>query len=74
MQADKDFGDGQRHLGVHGEIAGRLSFGVGVGPVGRGADSAHLAGDCGARFLLPAPDALEKGLASEVVACLAFGL
>ncbi len=42
-------------------------------PVDAGAEAPHLIGDGRAGLFLPLPHALDKGLAAEVVARLAFG-
>src|SRR5688572_24226099 len=72
VQLDEDFHDRTRHARVHREVAGFLSFGVGVIPIGGSAEAAHLARDGRARLLLPLPYALDELLAPEVVAALAF--
>ena len=74
VEAHENFHHGARHLGVHGEVARFLSLGVGVLPVGRGTEAAHLPRDGRARLLLPSPDALDEFLAPEVVAALALFL
>src|SRR5688572_16710692 len=72
VQLDEDFHDRTRHARVHREVAGFLSFGVGVIPIGGSAEAAHLARDGRARLVLPLPYALDELLAPEVVAALAF--
>jgi len=54
------FGDGLRQAFVHGEAL--------AAPVGRGAETAHLAGDGGAGMFFPVPDFFQEFLAAEVVA------
>ena len=73
MQAHEDFGHGRGQFRVHGEVAGMRAQAVGVLPVGRVAQPAHLLADGAARFVLPGPDALDELLARQVVARLALG-
>ncbi|GFN03864.1 hypothetical protein Smic_24200 [Streptomyces microflavus] len=56
--------DGLGEALVHGEAL--------TGPVDALAEAAHLAGDLAAGLVLPLPDALDEGLAAQVVAGLAL--
>ena len=67
MEPDEYFDDGARHARIHGEVAGSLTFGVGVSPVGGGAEPAHLARDGCAGLLLPRPHALDEPLPPEIL-------
>src|SRR6185503_12789892 len=58
-ELDERLPHGPRQPGVHGEALAR--------PVAGGAELPELAGDGASGLLLPPPDALDEGLASEVV-------
>ena len=62
-----------RQLRVHREIAGLRAQAVGVVPVGRIAQPAHLPADGPARFVLPGPDPVDEGIARHVMARPALG-
>ncbi len=63
-EAHEDLPHRRRQALVHGETL--------VLPVQGGAHAPQLAGDGSAGFLLPGPDALDEGVASQVVASLVF--
>ncbi len=66
MQAHEGFHHAARHAVVHGEVF--------AGPVGRGAQAAHLLGDGVARLFLPFPDFFHEFFAAEVVAGNLLGI
>src|SRR2546425_13267564 len=72
MKAHEHFDHGARHAGVHGEVTGFLSIGIGKGPIGRGAEPPHLARDRRTGLPLPLPHAFDETLAAEVMAGFAF--
>ena len=74
MKPHEHFDHGARHAGVHGEVTGLLSLGIGKGPIGRGAEPAHLARDGRAGLPLPIPHAPDETLTAKIVAGRAFGL
>ncbi|KAF5036847.1 hypothetical protein DSECCO2_570890 [anaerobic digester metagenome] len=65
VEGDEDFAHGLGQALVHGEAL--------AGPVDAGAQAADLVQDASAVVLLPFPDALDEGLASQILAALAFG-
>src|SRR5437773_11379700 len=72
MKSHEHFDHGVRHTGVHGEVTGLLSVGIGKGPIGRGAEPAHLARDGRAGLPLPIPHAPDETLTAEIMAGFAF--
>src|SRR3546814_4793910 len=64
IKSDEDLADGPVQPLVHREALAR--------PVRRCAEPAELAGDGAAGFGLPVPDAIDEGLAPEIVPALAL--
>ena len=65
VQLDERLDDRAIHPRVHRVVAGLLTFGVGIVPVGRGTEASHLTRDGRARLLLPCAHLRDERIAPE---------